>query len=135
MKPRWRILTERALGAKRPRIGELLDALDEVNPTPHADLGDLERGHRYRLKGELQTRLIELFPNELALRRHADQGLLLGVRDGRDAKHVVPHQLNEVAQDWIGRELIRIDIADEPEDFDFEPAPLPARRGWSRSTA
>lgn len=103
---RWERIAERALTDRRPRVADLLAALDEVNPTPHAHLDDEERDARYALKARLQTRLIERFPRDLELRPDGD-AWLLSLRGGRDAKHVLRHQLGETAQAWFSAELLR----------------------------
>lgn len=130
----WRALAERTLGARRPPLHQLLDALDLVNPTPH-EVGDSEREERYRLKAALQSRLIELHGPALALRRDGELWVLSVAVGGRDAKHVVVSQLTDAARDWAhlhgeGNESPPDDVSAAPVD---RPGNAPPSPGWAAS--
>lgn len=90
-----------------PAAGEIIALIRRVNPTPRSLPRAVEE-RRYTLKSRLQSLLIRLYPEDIAVEPGADGAPDVGLRHrylGLDACHARVDTLDEDARSWVRLQL------------------------------
>ena len=105
-------------GRVKPDAGTLLDLIAKVNPTG-LTLPKRETEERYGRKSALQSLLIQLCSDDLAVEPVQDQDSIVSLFHrglSRPACHAIIEELDEEARSWVRMQLDLRQWSDEEED-------------------